>query len=112
MDNVNIIRLTTGEEIMCQLTVIENGNTLSYKIKNGAILIPHPSDGRLMFGRWLPYAKAEDGVTVEAKSVMFITEPTEDLKQHYITSIVNNLAIPSKKLVEPVGSGNLKLSID
>jgi hypothetical protein len=110
-ENVNIVRLTTGEEIVCQLTTFDNAGQISYAIKQPAILIPNPVDGRLMFGRWLPYAKAEDGVTVDSKFVMFITEPTEDLKQHYITTIVNNLAVPPKKLVEPNGS-NLKLTLD
>ena len=112
MDNINIVRLSTGEELVCQLTEVMDGNTVSYKIKEAAILIPHPTDGRLMFGRWLPYAKMEEGIVLDSKAVMFITEPTEDLKQHYITTIVNNLTVPAKKLVEPIGSGNLKLSID
>jgi len=112
MDNVNIVRLTTGEELVCQLTVIENGSQISYKIKDAAILIPHPTDGRLMFGRWLPYAKNIEDITISEKSVMFVTEPSEDLKQHYITTIVNNLAIPAKKIIEAAGPEGLKLAID
>jgi len=111
MENVNIVRLTTGEDIVCQMTVIDNAGQISYNIKEAAILIPNPVDGRLMFGRWLPYTKATDGITVDGKFVMFVTEPTDDLKQHYITTIVNNLAVPTKKLVEP-SDHKLKLSID
>jgi hypothetical protein len=111
-DNVNIVRLTTGEEIVCNVTTIENGNHVSYKLKDAAVLIPNPVDGRLMFGRWLPYAKMPEGITIDSKFVMFITEPSEDLRQHYVTTIINNLAVPSKKLVEPVGDNKLKLSID
>ena len=111
-ENVNIVRLTTGEEIVCQLTTIDNAGQISYNIKEAAVLIPNPVDGRLMFGRWLPYVKAEDGITIDSKFVMFISEPTEDLKQHYVTTIVNNLAIPSKKLVEPSMDNKLKLTLD
>lgn len=110
-ENVNIVRLTTGEEIVCQMTTHDNAGQITYTVKNAAILVPNPADGRLMFGRWLPYAKAQDGVTIDSKFVMFITEPSEDLKQHYITTIINNLTIPAKKLVEPSGS-NLKLTLD
>jgi hypothetical protein len=65
-----------------------------------------------MFGRWLPYAKAADGITIDSKFVMFITEPSDDLTQHYMTTIVNNLAIPSRKLVEPSSESKLKLTLD
>lgn len=111
-DNVNIVRLTTGEEIVCKVTTVESGSHVSYNLKDAAVLIPNPVDGRLMFGRWLPYAKMPEGITIDSKFVMFITDPSEDLKQHYVTTIINNLAVPSKKLVEPVGDNKLKLAID
>ena len=111
-DNVNIVRLSTGEEIVCQMSIIENGSQISYVIKDAAILLPNPNDGRLMFGRWLPYTKSENGITVDSKFVMFVVEPTEDLKQHYMTTIVNNLAVPARKLVEPSMDNKLKLTLD
>ena len=112
MENVNIVRLSTGEELVCQLETLEKGKQISYRIREAAILVPNPNDGRLMFGRWLPYAKSQDGITIDSKFVMFIVDPSEDLKQHYITSIVNNISVPPKKLVEPSGSNKLKLTLD
>lgn len=111
-NNVNIVRLSTGEEVVCNLTVIENGSTISYNIKDAAILLPNPTDGRLMFGRWLPYTKSDTGIDIDSKFVMFVTEPTEDLKQHYLTTIVNNLTVPARKLVEPSMDNKLKLTLD
>jgi hypothetical protein len=111
-ENINIVRLTTGEEIVCQLTIVDNAGQISYNIKEAAILIPNPVDGRLMFGRWLPYAKIQDGLTIDSKYVMFVAIPTDDLKDHYMTTIVNNLAVPSKKLVQPSGDSKLKLTLD
>jgi hypothetical protein len=111
-DNVNIIRLVTGEEIVCQMTTVVDGKNTSYNIKDAAILIPNPNDGRLMFGRWLPYVKSDGGIVIDSKFVMFIVEPTEDLKQHYITTIVNNLTVPARKLVEPGMDNKLKLTLD
>lgn len=108
-ETVNIVRLSTGEEIVCGLTTIDNVGQISYKITDAAILMPNPNDGRLMFGRWLPYAKAEGGIVIAASFVMFITEPTEDLKQHYLTTIVNNLAVPAKKIVTPSMDNKLQL---
>ena len=111
-ENINIVRLTTGEEIVCQLTIVDNAGQISYNIKEAAILIPNPVDGRLMFGRWLPYVKSDGGIVIDSKFVMFIVEPTEDLKQHYITTIVNNLTVPARKLVEPGMDNKLKLTLD
>ena len=112
MENINIVRLSTGEELVCQVETVEKGKQVSYRINEAAILVPNPNDGRLMFGRWLPYANSKEGIVIDSKFVMFITDPSEDLKQHYITSIVNNLAVPAKKLVEPTGSNKLKLTLD
>jgi hypothetical protein len=107
MSNVNIVRLISGEEIICQYEELTNENGVFCVMKNPAILIPN-NEGKLMFAKWVPYMKQDDGVTVLKSNVLFMGEAMEDLKEHYMTVVVNKLFIPPKKLSEP----QLKLALD
>ena len=107
MSDINIVRLSSGEEIICSYEIVENEDGVFYNIKNPAILIPG-AEGKLMFARWLPYADIKDGVMLSKSNVVFVCTPMEDLKQHYLTVVVNNLFIPSNKISTP----ELKLALD
>ena len=107
MSDINIVRLNSGEEIMCSYEIVENTEGGFYNIKNPAILIPG-AEGKLMFARWLPYADIKNGVMIPKSNVVFVCDPMEDLEQHYLTVVVNNLFIPSNKLATP----DLKLALD
>jgi hypothetical protein len=104
---VKIVRLNSGEEIICNYKV--TGKTAT--IKDPAVLIPS-QEGKLLLARWLPYAKhPEDGIEIPITQVMFVVEPQKDLADHYTTVVVNNLVIPGKKIVDPLAGSNLKLSV-
>lgn len=101
--NVKIIRLISGEEMLCSVT--DNGDTIT--LKNPAVLIPSP-EGKLLMAKWMPYANDENGFTLAKNFVMFMVEPQSDLSNHYTTTFVNNLFIPGKKTLETSG---LKLTV-
>ena len=107
MSNVNIVRLTSGEEIICQFEETTNESGTFFVIKNPAILIPG-AEGKLMFAKWLPYMKQDDGVRILKSNVLFQGEPMDDLKDHYMSVVVNNLFIPKKNISAP----ELKLALD
>lgn len=108
MSDIKILRLNSGEEIICSYTVSENAEGVSYNIMSPAILIPGP-EGKLMFARWLPYVKQENGIPIPKNTVVFEAEPMDDLKDHYTSVVVNNIFIPQKKIA---GAGDLKLALD
>jgi hypothetical protein len=101
--NVKIIRLISGEEMLCSVT--DNGDTIT--IKNPAVLIPSP-EGKLLMAKWMPYANDENGFTLGKNFIMFIVEPQTDLANHYSTTFINNLFIPGKKTLE---TSSLKLTV-
>jgi hypothetical protein len=107
MSDVNIIRLNSGEEVICQYEEVILAEGTFIRIKNPAILIPG-QEGKLMFAKWLPYMKQELGIMVLKSSVLFQGEPMDDLKDHYMSVVVNNLFIPQKKISSP----ELKLALD
>ena len=105
--DISIIRFESGEEIICNYTILENTDGKFYRIKSPAILIPGP-EGKLMFARWLPYANIEDGIDIPVDRVVFVVKPMSDLIDHYNSVVVNNIFVPQKKIATP----ELKLSLD
>ena len=107
-EKITILRLNSGEEIICSYEIQETSNGIFLNIKSPAILIPGP-EGKLMFARWLPYMKQDNGISVPKSAVVFEGEPMDDLKDHYVSVVLNNLFIPQKKISGP---GDLKLALD
>lgn len=104
--SVKIIRLMSGEEIICNYEPSADGKI---NIKNASVLIPSP-EGKLLLAKWLPYANTDNGVVLDASHVVFTVDPQKELAEHFTTVIVNNLVVPGKKLLDPSNSG-LKLTV-
>lgn len=96
MANVRIVRLTSGEELIGEFTKTETG----VSVKDPCVLIPS-QEGKLLFVRWLPYAKTDKGVEVADSHVMFVLEPQKELEEHYTGAITNNLFVPKSKIATP-----------
>jgi hypothetical protein len=104
---VKIVRLMSGEEIICNYKVA-GGMAI---LKDPAVLIPSP-EGKLLLARWLPYADhPKSGVEIPASQVLFALDPQKDLSDHYVNVVVNNLVVPGKKLVNPLEDSKLKLTV-
>ena len=102
MSKVQIVRLSTGEEIVAKAT--ENDD--SYTLKSPAILIPAGRD-QLAFGQWLPYADIENGIEINKKYIVFVVEPMTELANQYSSSFGSGIVVPEKG---PVAGASLKLS--
>ena len=98
--SVKIVRLTSGEEIVC--TCEKNEDT--YTIKKPAILIP-TGKGTLGLMPWLAYAELSGGNSIEVseKFVMFVVEPQKDLLNEYNTAFGSGLFVPAN----PMDTGNV-----
>jgi hypothetical protein len=105
MSEVKIVRLTSGEELIANVT----DNTDTIHLKDASVLIPSP-EGKLLLAKWLPYANTDNGITLEKKHTVFVIDPQKELAEHFTTVVVNNLVIPGKKIVDPTASG-LKLTV-
>ena len=106
MSKVKIIRLTSGEELIAQVSTTGEGGT-HVTIKKPAILIPAGKD-QLAFGQWLPYADISDGVEVSKDFVVFITEPMDELIAQYDEVFGSGLVVPGGGKV--VSGAGLKLT--
>lgn len=79
MANVKIVRLTTGEELICETEGTENG----WKISKPLLLVP-VSVQNLSMIPWLAHADIpEDGLFIPHSLVAFTVDPQKRLKAEY-----------------------------
>jgi hypothetical protein len=103
MSNVQILRLTSGEELIGRVET----NDGFYTIKKPYILIPM-GEGRIGFVPYMPYTKAEDGIDIGGDHVMFALDPMSEMETQY-TSAVSGLVTAPAGANKILGSG-LKLT--
>ena len=76
MSEIKIVRLCTGEEVLCKAEKTDNG----WKMTKAALIVPADRAGSIGLMGWMPYTKAYDnGIEVADKDVMFAIEPHEEL---------------------------------
>jgi hypothetical protein len=94
--NIKIVRLNSGEEILCNLSRAEPDSIL----KDPLLIVP-TQGGQIGFMSWMPYADVKDGVSIPNSFIVFAVKPDEMLVKEY-TSHVSGIVVPSS---EPVVSG-------
>jgi hypothetical protein len=103
--NIKIVRLNSGEEILCDL--VKNDDT--YTLKSPLIIIPQ-GQGQIGFMGWIPYADTKDGVEVSKSFVAFTIEPDTQLKNDY-SSHISGIVVP-QQFSKPIQAGPVGLDID
>ena len=88
-----LVRLSSGEEVIGTVTETENFIT----IKDGYTLIP-AGEGRIGMMPFMAYTKANNGVTIDKKFVMFMIEPADDL-QDQVRTMSTGIVAPKKKII-------------
>jgi len=101
MDEVKIVRLTTGEELLCKIdpkTIKPGVKTMGPVVVDTPVLILPTADGKLTFMPYMPYADIKK-LTIKERSVMFIVNPTEELAAQYRNMIGDVVVPPKPKIV-------------
>lgn len=98
--SVKLIRLTTGEMLLADVTIEKD----AYTLKKPA-WIAQVKPGEFALVPWLPLAK-EDVVTINGDKVIYCLEPETGILNEYNTGFGSGLLMPNSG-VKPV---NLKLS--
>jgi hypothetical protein len=101
--NIQIVRLASGEEILCDLVI--NGD--AYTLKQPAVIIP-TGNGNIGFARWLPYANA-NAVTLSKKFVVFVVDPAAQLINKY-NEMTNPLTVPVAKEIVGLDGAPIQLN--
>jgi hypothetical protein len=94
MSDINIVRLSTGEEVVAKVSYDKGFYTLT-----DAILLVPAGEGKIGMVPFVPYAKRGPVVIGEAH-VMFMVEPSDELKKQ-VVEVTSGIALP--------GNSGLKL---
>lgn len=103
-DSIKMVRLTSGEEIICKWS--KNGD--NHLLQEPAILFP-VGQGKLAFAKWMPYLTDEvhkNGISIENKFVMFAVDIDSEMTKQY-QGMISGLVVPS---AGPVTGAGLKLT--
>jgi hypothetical protein len=95
--NVQVIGLKTGEQLLSE---VQEQTNEGYLLKKPSIIVPAGDKG-LGFAPWIPYTKAANGVMLKHDAISFVVEPLEELKNHYVGTIVGGLVVPSSEVATP-----------
>ena len=93
MADIKIVRLATGEELICEVS----GGPEHYTLKDVAILIPTQQNS-LGLAPFMAYSDAPHGMTVGGQFVMFMVDPVEGLLKQYQT-MFSKVITPKSSLI-------------
>lgn len=93
--SVEVIKLTTGEEIISELE--DKGDVVEL---NEAMLVA-VQDGRLVFIPYMQYTSAAKFLTIDKKHIMFTVTPVDSLIDDY-HSATAKVTKPRKSIVSSV----------
>ena len=92
MNDIQIVRLSTGEEVVAKVKY-EKG---FYTLTDGILLVP-AGEGKIGMVPFVPYATREP-IVINENSVMFLAEPMDELKKQVIEATTG--------LIMPGGPGD------
>ena len=95
---IRLIRLTSGEEILCKLFTL---NEITYLVKKPAILIPTDKQGHIAIAPWCPYADTTNGVEINKNNIMFVLRADKQMENEY------NSAFGSGIITAPAGTDKI-----
>ena len=91
MNGIRLVRLTSGEELLCKKTN-ESGQTIT--VTDVVALVP--TEERLGFMPYLPYAEIQQ-LVIKKDHIMFDLTPTKELAaQHVAMHNDTNIVTPEK----------------
>ena len=80
MSNIQIVRLTSGEELIADVAIQTDG----YLLSDIAVLIP-TQQNQLGLAPFMAYGVPKDGIFFKNEHIMFLIEPVDGLRQQYQT---------------------------
>jgi len=97
MSYIKIVRLATGEELICELSGGPDFCQANFTLKDVAILIP-TQENSLGLAPFMAYSEAPKGMTIASNFVMFVVDPVDGLKKQY-QQMFSKVITPDKKII-------------
>lgn len=87
MSKTKLVRLFSGEEILCKVKTNDNSITLQEPI----LIIP-AGEGRIGFSPYCPFTESD--ITIKNEHIVFVVEPTASLSDNYLQA-TTGITVPS-----------------
>lgn len=103
-DPIKMVRLSSGEEIICKWSIDTTVDSETHILKDSAILFP-VGQGKLAFAKWMPYVSEEQhkaGIKVHNKFVMFVADIDSEMSNQY-QGMISGLVVPNAGSVTGAG---------
>jgi hypothetical protein len=86
--NLRVVRLTTGDDIMAEVTVFEHTNGKTYSLRNALrIMYVMGKDGNsitVAMIEWIfPRVSNQEEIRIDASNVLFEAIPTKAIQEYY-----------------------------
>ena len=107
MKNVNVIHLSTGEQLLAEVTDYPSEGNNTLVIRNPSILVP-AGQGKIGLAPYAPYIESES-IAINYSNVTWYSEAAEDLANEYSKAFGSGLisvpagaaaAIPDLKITD------------
>ena len=93
MADVYIVRLSTGEELLC---TIESDTATHLTIKTPYVILP-TAKGNIQFMKYMGYAEYTT-LPIKVSNVMWVVKPNDEITKQY-DNMTGAIATPSKKII-------------
>ena len=103
IDNIKVLRLNSGEEIIAEVEHDKIHST--YHVKNPCqIVISQPDrsvpQAEISLMPWLAYTEARKELDIEAHYIMFVLTPAPQLLNQYNSVYGSGITLPNMPLME------------
>ena len=96
MSEIKIVRISTGEELLCTVSTCMREDHLN--LTDVAILIPTEANS-LGLAPFMAYSDAKNGMDIPMSFVMFMVDPVDNLKAQYQTMFSKVITGGSKIII-------------
>jgi len=100
VENVRIVRLMSGEELICEYSSDGDNHTLTHP----CLIVP-TGQNNIGLAPWMPYANYNESITLAEKVVAWVIGAHAELASEYerIHSDAPQLIVPDKEVREVAG---------
>ena len=95
MSDIKIVRISTGEELLC---TVDSSNKDHLTLSDVAILIPTEANS-LGLAPFMAYSDAKNGMEIPRSYIMFMVDPVKTLKKQYQTMFSKIITNESKLII-------------
>jgi len=94
MSDIKIVRMYTGEDVLCKLKKTGEGFV---QIDEAVVIVPTQQNS-VQFIPWSPFSEEKETITVSEDKVVFISEPRSDfVNQH--KQMFGGIVAPDQKII-------------